>query len=94
MGLRFGEIANLRWKHFDFDNGFAMLETTKNGDVRFVPLPDQVSAYLKGMQGPKLLEDFLFPSKNPASATPILSLEKPFKRQFKRLSFEISNSMT
>ena len=37
MGLRFGEIANLRWKHIDFDNGFATLEKTKNGDARFVP---------------------------------------------------------
>ena len=52
MGLRFGEIAGLRWKHIDFDNGFATLEQTKNGDTRIVPLPDQVAAYLKDLQHP------------------------------------------
>ncbi len=55
MGLRFGEIVDLQWRHIDFDNGFATLEKTKNGDTRFVPLPDQVAAHLKGMEGPKLL---------------------------------------
>jgi integrase len=80
MGLRFGEIANLRWKHVDFDNGFATLETTKNGDNRFVPLPDQVTAYLKEIQRPKLPEEFVFPSKNPAKRHPYSLIRKAFQK--------------
>ncbi len=80
MGLRFGEIANLHWKHIDFDNGFVTLETTKNGDARFVPLPDQVAAYLKGMQCTKLPDEFLFPSKNPAKRHPYSLIRKAFQK--------------
>lgn len=83
MGLRFGEIANLRWKNIDFDNGFATLETTKNGDARFVPLPDQVTAYLKEKQTPKPPEEFLFPSKNPAKRHPYSLIRKAFQKAVK-----------
>ncbi len=80
MGLRFGEIANLRWRNIDFDNGFATLETTKNGDTRFVPLPDQVTAYLKEKQTPEVPEEFLFPSKNPAKRHPYSLIRKAFQK--------------
>ncbi len=78
MGLRFGEIANLRWKHIDFDNGFATLETTKNGDIRVVPLPDQVIAYLNGLHRPKFPLEFLFPSKDPVKRHPYSLIRKAF----------------
>lgn len=80
MGLRFGEIVDLQWRHIDFDNGFATLEKTKNGDARFVPLPDQVAAHLKGMQGPKLPGDYLFPSKNPDKRHPYSLIRKAFQK--------------
>jgi integrase len=80
MGLRFGEIANLRWKNIDFDNGYATLEKTKNDDVRVVPIPNQVKAYLKGMQQPKLPDEFVFPSKDPEKRNPYSLIRKAFKR--------------
>jgi integrase len=80
MGLRFSEAANLRWKHIDFDNGFATLELTKNGDFRFVPLTNQVAAYLKEIQRPKLPEEFLFPSKNPEKRHPYSLIRKAFQK--------------
>ncbi|HEY4831534.1 MAG TPA: site-specific integrase [Waddliaceae bacterium] len=80
MGLRFGEVVNLRWKHIDFDNGFVTLETTKNGDFRVVPLPDQASSYLKGTQYPKSSEDFLFPSKNPLKRYTYSLIRKAFQK--------------
>lgn len=78
MGLRFGEVANLCWKHIDFENGFVTLEATKNGDVRFVPLPHQVAAYLKGIDRARLPDDFLFPSKNPTKRHPYSIIRKAF----------------
>lgn len=80
MGLRFGEIVDLQWRHIDFDNGFATLEKTKNGDTRFVPLPDQVTAHLKGMEEPKLPGDYLFPSKNPDKRHPYSLIRKAFHK--------------
>jgi integrase len=80
MGLRFGEIVGLRWKHIDFDNGFTTLERTKNGDIRVVPLPGQVAAYLKDLQCPKLPDEFLFPSKDPAKRHPPSMIRKAFQK--------------
>lgn len=79
MGLRFGEIANLEWRHVDFDNRFATLETTKNGDARFVPLPDQVTFYLNEIKQSKPLQDFLFPSKDPTKRHPYSLIRKAFQ---------------
>jgi integrase len=80
MGLRFGEIANLRWKHIDFDNGFVTLERTKNGDARFVPLPDQVAAYLNEIPRAKLPEEYLFPSRNTDKRHPYSLIRKAFQK--------------
>ncbi len=57
-----------------------MLEATKNGDIRYVPLPDQVVAYLKEIERPKLPMDFLFPSKNPDKRHPYSLIRKAFKK--------------
>ena len=80
MGLRFGEVANLLWKNIDFDNGFVTLETTKNGDVRVVPLPEQVATYLKNLECSKLPDEFLFPSKNPKKRNPYSLIRKAFHK--------------
>lgn len=78
MGLRFGEIVNLRWRHIDFAHRFVTLETTKNGDSRFVPLPDQVIFDLQASQSHS--EDFVFPSKDPAHRYPYSLIRKAFQR--------------
>lgn len=80
MGLRFGEIVALRWKHIDFDNGFINLEMTKNGSARFVPLPAQVAAYLKEKQPAMMADEFVFPSKNPAKRHPYSLIRKAFQK--------------
>ena len=78
MGLRFGEIVNLCWKHIDFAHRFITLEMTKNGDSRFVPLPDQVITYLQASQG--ISADFVFPSKDPVHRYPYSLIRKAFQR--------------
>jgi integrase len=80
MGMRFGEIADLRWKHIDFQNGFTTLERTKNNDVRYVPLPAQVASYLRSIQRQKLPEDFVFPPKNAAKRHPYSMIRKAFRK--------------
>jgi len=88
MGLRFGEIAALQWKHIDFDNGFANLEMTKNGSARFVPLPDQVAAHLKERRPAHQLDEFVFPSKNPAKRHPYSLIRKAFQRAVQQTNLQ------
>ena len=79
-GLRFGEVVNLLWKHIDFENGFVTLEKTKNGDIRVVPLPDQIAAYLQGLPRMKCPDEFVFPSKNPAKRYQYSLIRKAFQK--------------
>jgi len=88
MGLRFGETANLRWKHVDFVNGFVTLETTKNGDRRVVPLPDQLAKYLKNLERQKPPEEFLFPSKDPSKRHAPSLIRKAFQKALKDAGIE------
>lgn len=37
-GMRKGEILSLRWDDIDFDRGAILLQTTKNGERRMIPL--------------------------------------------------------
>lgn len=37
-GMRRGEILNLKWSDIDLERGAILLQTTKNGEHRFVPL--------------------------------------------------------
>ncbi|HHZ69387.1 MAG TPA: site-specific integrase [Methylococcaceae bacterium] len=39
-GMRKGELDALRWNDIDFDRGLAMLHKTKNGSVRYTPIPE------------------------------------------------------
>jgi integrase len=80
MGLRFGEIVNLRWRHIDFDNGFVTLEITKNSDTRYVPLTEQVATHLKNMQNLNLPDEFIFPSRYPTKRHPYSLIRKAFHK--------------
>jgi integrase len=77
MGLRFGEIVDLRWKHVDFDHHFVTLEKIKNGDNRFVPIPEQVLSFLQTRQGAS--ESFVFPSKDAAHRYAYSLIRKAFQ---------------
>ncbi len=39
-GMRKGELDKLRWNDIDFDRGLAMLHETKNGSIRYTPIPE------------------------------------------------------
>lgn len=88
MGLRFGEVASLKWKHVDLENGFITIETTKNGDRRAVPLPEQVACHLKSLERPKHPEDYVFPSRDPTKRHPLSMIRKAFKKALKQAGIE------
>jgi integrase len=45
-GMRKGEILNLRWDNVDMKNGFILLDRTKNGDRREIPINPTLAAML------------------------------------------------
>lgn len=88
MGLRFGETINLKWRHVDFENGFITLVATKNGDRRSVPLPYQISDYLKNKDSDKSADKFIFLSKDPLKRNPSSMIRKAFEKALKEADIE------
>lgn len=57
--MRRGELLSLEWKLVDLDQRIAMLETTKNGDRRFVPLSSRAISTLAHL--PRSIDGHVFP---------------------------------
>lgn len=50
-GCRRGELLALRWRHVDFENGAIIIEDSKSGDSRRVPIHQDLIADLKTKRG-------------------------------------------
>ncbi|HJW23457.1 MAG TPA: site-specific integrase [Rhodocyclaceae bacterium] len=50
--MRRGEIISLRWEHIDLKRRIAVLQETKNGDSRSVPLSSQAARILESLPRP------------------------------------------
>lgn len=48
-GMRKGEILNLKWDNVDLKNGFILLDITKNGERREIPINDTLKSILQGI---------------------------------------------
>ena len=87
LGLRFGEIANLKNKNVDFENRLITLEVTKNHDIRVLPMPDQIYSFLQGKSQLNNTEGYVFPSKDPVKRHPYSMIRKAFQSVLKELGF-------
>jgi len=88
LGIRFGELANLLHKHLDFKNRLIILEVTKNGDTRVLPMPDQVYSYLLEKSQSSNEEAYVFPSKNASKRHPYSMIRKAFQSVLKQLGWK------
>ncbi|MCC7201869.1 MAG: site-specific integrase [Nitrospirae bacterium] len=48
-GMRRGEILSLRWDNIDLKHGFILLDVTKNGEKRQIPIHDTLRKTLTGI---------------------------------------------
>lgn len=48
-GCRKSEILSLKWDNVDLKNGFILLDRTKNGERREIPINDDLQTILKGI---------------------------------------------
>lgn len=86
MGLRFSEIAYLKWEHVQ--NGFVFLETTKNGDSRAIFIPAQVAEYFTSITRSKCSDEHIFPSKDPLHRHPPSIIRKAFNNAVKKANLK------
>jgi integrase len=47
-GMRKGEILSLKWSNMDFKTGYILVEGTKNGEIRKVPMNKRLTETLEG----------------------------------------------
>ncbi len=65
-GMRQGEIMNLRWSDIDFQKERIILEETKNGERRAVPITGLGLQLLQDLDKVRRIDSvYVFPSKNP-----------------------------
>jgi integrase len=48
-GMRKGEILSLRWDNIDFKHNFILLDVTKNGERREIPINETLRGVLQGL---------------------------------------------
>jgi integrase len=66
-GMRRGEIMNLKWGDIDLDGGSILLQTTKNGERRFIPLVGTALHLLSSRSGNETKESLVFPAPHSPS---------------------------
>ena len=83
MGLRAGEIFNLKWKSLDRESGLLWIMDSKSGKSRAVYMPDQVKGLFEEMTTGEP-ESLIFPNPNGKQFKEIPSY---FKTSVKKLKF-------
>jgi integrase len=85
-GMRKGEILGLRWESVDLRHGFILLEQTKNGERREIPINDSMRStfqnVIRRLDVPCVFHD-------PATGKPYQDVKRSFKTALKRA--EIKN---
>jgi integrase len=75
-GCRAGELLALRWRHVDFDGREVVVEDSKSGDSRRVPLHPEAMNMLRPFRGLPEAPVFMMPDGSPVLIT---SLSRAFK---------------
>lgn len=75
-GMRKGEILSLKWDNVDLKHGFILLDVTKNGERREIPINNSLRATLQGLTR-RLDSQYVF--CNPDTGNPY---DKDLKRSF------------
>lgn len=82
-GLRRGEIFNLAWNDVDFDRRFILVQQSKSGKKRMIPMNSTVLEMLKNIvrRG-----DLVFPS--PRTGERLIEIKRSFNRALKMAGIE------
>ena len=88
--MRYGEIAQLKWKDIDFERSFLTLYETKNGSKRVIPLTKKLLEIFKACPSYKSSspEDFVFTSGKSTQANALFSIRKSFANALRRAGIQ------
>jgi integrase len=81
-GMRKGEILSLTWDQVDLKHGFILLDRTKNGERREIPINETLRASL--LQGLVRRLDVPFVFYDPLTGKPYCDIKKGFLRALRR----------
>ncbi|MDW7973545.1 MAG: site-specific integrase, partial [Thermodesulfovibrio sp.] len=82
-GMRRGEILNLRWSNIDLKNGLILLEITKNGERREIPMNESLKALFKQLHSQRRLDtDHIF--INPQTGNRYTEFKRSFATALKK----------
>lgn len=79
-GMRKGEILSLKWEHVDLKHGFVLLDMTKNGERREIPINDTLRGTLQGITR-RLDSPYVF--YEPSNGKPYQDVKRSFKTALK-----------
>jgi integrase/recombinase XerD len=89
LGLRSAEARHLKWESFDFKNQVVLVERTKGGEARILPVPKWVIAFLSAIKRDRAT-GYIF--LNERTGKPVTKLGQAIKRAKERA--EISKTIT
>lgn len=84
-GLRRGEIFGLKWEHVDLKHGFILLDKTKNGDRREIPINGTLRATLQGITR---RIDIPYVFYNPETEDRYVDIKRAFAKALKKAEVE------
>ena len=80
-GMRKGEILSLKWDNVDLRHGFLLLDRTKNGERREIPINETLKAILTGLVR-RLDIQYVF--HHPATGNPFGNVQRSFNSALRR----------
>jgi integrase len=88
-GMRFGEIANLKWVDIDFEQRHVILHETKNGDSRIVPITNEIERAFRECQTySNERKGYVFPARRLGSHKPVAGIRHAFIKAAKAANIE------
>jgi integrase len=85
-GMRRGEILGLKWdEHIDLRHGFILLNKTKNGERREIPINDTLRNTLQGLTR-RLDVPYVF--HDPVTGNPYQDVKRSFKTALKKVKIQ------
>ncbi len=80
-GMRKGEILSLKWDNIDLKHGFILLDKTKNGERREIPINDTLRHTLQGLTR---RFDIPYVFYDPATGKPYQDIKRSFNTAVRR----------
>ena len=84
-GMRKGEILSLRWDNVDLKHGFILLDITKNGERREIPINNTFGSTLQGITRRLDVPHVFF---DPESGKPYQNVKRSFASAIKRAKIQ------